>query len=220
MEYQKIINLLGNTPNQPTKFRKKNWLEINDYARGKYNTNSQIEFKTSMLKFSLCDYSDAYILVSETITITGVGAGDAVKRLDERNKGVILKNCAPSTDCVSEVNNTQIKKYSKYLDVVLPMYNLIEYSDNYSKISGSLWQYYRDYPNDNITESKSFKFKITITGKTPTAGKTTKDVKIAVPLKYITNFWGTLEMPLMNCQFNLILTWSLISPANGKQNIQ
>ena len=71
MEYQKIINLLDNTPNQPSKFRTKNWVEINDDARGTYNTNSQIKFKTSMLKSSLCDYSDADILVSGTIAITG-----------------------------------------------------------------------------------------------------------------------------------------------------
>ena len=85
-----------------------------------------------MLRSSLCDYSDAYILVSGTITITGAGADDAAKRLDERNKGVIFKNCAPFTDCISEINNTQIDN-AKYIDVVMPMYNLIEYSDNYSK---------------------------------------------------------------------------------------
>ena len=130
MEYQKIINLLDNAPNQPTKFRTKNWVAINDDSRGTYNTNSQIKFKTSMLKSSLFNYSDAYILVSGTITITGVGVDDAAKRLDERNKGVIFKNCAPFTDCISEINNTQIDN-AKYRDVVLPMYNLIEYRDNY-----------------------------------------------------------------------------------------
>ena len=77
MEYQKIINLLGNTPNQPTKFRTKNWFEINDGSRGTYNTNSQIKFITSMLSSRLCDQSDAYILVNGTITITGAGAVDA-----------------------------------------------------------------------------------------------------------------------------------------------
>ena len=87
------------------------------------------------------------------------------------------------------------------------MYNLIEYSDNYSKTSGSLWQYYKDDPNDNITQSESFKSKIKITGKTPAAGNT-KDVEIIVPLKYLSNFWRTLEMPLINCEVKLILTWS------------
>ena len=89
----------------------------------------------------------------------------------------------------------------------MPMYDLIEYSDNYSKTSGSLWKYYKDDPNDNITQSESFKSKIKITGKTPAAGNT-KDVEIIVPLKYLSNFWRTLEMPLINCEVNLILTWS------------
>ena len=88
----------------------------------------------------------------------------------------------------------------------MPMYNLIKYSGNYSK-TGSLWQYYKDDPNDNITQSESFKFKIKITGKTSAAGNT-KDVEIIVPLKYLSNFWRTLERPLINCEANLILTWS------------
>ena len=89
----------------------------------------------------------------------------------------------------------------------MPMYNLIEYSDNYSKTSGSLWQYYTDDPNDNLTDSESFKSKVKITGKTPNNGNT-KDVEIIVPLKYLSIFWRTLEMPLINCEVNLILTWS------------
>ena len=92
-----------------------------------------------MLRSSLCDYSDAYIPVSGTITITGAGADDAAKRLDERNKSVIFKNCAPFTNCISEINNTQIYN-GKYIDVVMPMHNLIEYSDDYLKTSGSWWQ--------------------------------------------------------------------------------
>ena len=88
----------------------------------------------------------------------------------------------------------------------MPMYNVIEYSNNYSKASGSLWQYYRDDANNNATKSESFKFQIKITGKTPAVGNT-KDVEIAVSLKYLRNFWRTLEMPLINCEINLILTW-------------
>ena len=89
----------------------------------------------------------------------------------------------------------------------MSMYNLIEYSDSYSKTSGSFWQYYRDEPNDNLADSKSFKSKIKITGKTPGTGNE-KDVEIMVPLKYLSNFWRTLEMPLINCEVNLILRWS------------
>ena len=207
MEYQKIANLIDDTPNQPSKFRTRNWVEINDESRGAYNVNSQIKFKTTMLKSSLCDYSDAYILVKGTITINGRG-GDAVARqADERNKGVSFKNCAPFINCISEINNTQIDN-AKDIDIVMPMYNLIEYSDNYAKISGSSWQYFRDEPDDNnIEDSESFKSKIKITGKTPN-NNNVKDVEIIVPLKYLSNFWRTLEMPLINCEVNLILTWS------------
>ena len=100
----------------------------------------------------------------------------------------------------------------------MPMYNLIEYSDNYAKTSGSLWQYFRDEPDDNnIEDSKSFKSEIKITGKTPN-NNNEKDVEIMVPLKYLSNFWRTLEMPLINCEVNLILTWSstcVITNSNG-----
>ena len=102
MEYQKIINLLDNARNHPTKFR----------------------------------------------------ADDAAKRLDERKKGVIFKNCQSFTECISEINNTQIDN-AKYIDIVMPMHNLIEYSDNYLKTSRSLWQYYRDDPNDNLNLNHS-----------------------------------------------------------------
>ena len=87
------------------------------------------------------------------------------------------------------------------------MYILIEYSDNYSKTSGSSWQYYKDGPNDSLTDSESFQSKVKITGKTPNNGNT-KDVEINVPLEYLSNSWRTLEMPLINCEVNLILTWS------------
>ena len=88
----------------------------------------------------------------------------------------------------------------------MPMYNLIEYSENYSKTSGSLWWYYKDEPNDNLTDSELFKSKIKITGNTSADGNT-EDVEIIVPLKYLSNFWKTLEMPLINCEVNLIITW-------------
>ena len=206
MKYQKIAILLDNkASNQPSRFRTKNWVEINDESRGTY-TGSDIKFKTAMLRSNLCDYADAYTLVKRTITITGEGNDDAAKQLGERNKGVTFKNCAPFTKCIGKINNIDINT-AQDIVIVMPMYNLIEYSDNYSKTSGSLWQYYKDDPNDNITQSESFKSKIKITGKTPAAGNT-KDVEIIVPLKYLSNFWRTIEMPLINCEVNLILTWS------------
>ena len=101
MEYQKIINLLDNTPNQLSKFETKNWIEINDKSRKVYNVHSDIRFKTTLLKSSLCDYSDPYILVKGDITITGDGADDAAKRADERDKEVIFKNCVSFINCKS-----------------------------------------------------------------------------------------------------------------------
>ena len=170
-----------------------------------------------MLKSSLRDYSDAYILVKGTITINGRGADAAARQADERDKGVSFKNCAPFINCISEINNTQIDN-AKDIDIVMPMYNLIEYSDNYAKTSGSLPQYFRDEPDDNsIEDSESFKSKIKITGKTPN-NNNVKDVEIIAPLKYLSNFWRTLEMPLINCEVNLILTWSstcVITNSNG-----
>ena len=120
MEYQKMINLIDNTPNQPTKFRTKNWAEINDGSRGTYNTNSQIRFKTSRLRSSLCYYSDAYVLVKGTITVGNTAAADA--NANNTNKKVIFKNCVPFISCISRINNTQIDD-AHYIDVVMPMYN-------------------------------------------------------------------------------------------------
>ena len=214
MEYQKLIHLLDNTPNQPSKFKTKNWAEINYDPRSAYNTNIQIKFKTSMLRSSLCDYSDGYILVRGTITITGRpgNTNDSNKKIDRRNKEVISKNCAPFTKCISEINNAKADDVED-LDIVMPTYH--KCSNNYSKISGSLWKYCRDElaldNNGNINSfpgnSSSFKSKVEVTRKAPADG-TTKDVRIVVPLKYLINFWRTLEIPLINCEVNLILIWS------------
>ena len=139
-----------------------------------------------MIRSNLCDYSDAYILVSGTITIYGAGADDVAKRADERNKGKIFKNCALCTEWISIINHTQIDN-AKDTDAVMPIYNLIEYSDNYSKTSGILRQYYRNDPNDNIVNSEWFKFKFKITGNAPNDGNT-ENVEISVSLKYLSNF--------------------------------
>ena len=127
MEFQKIANLIDDTSNQPSKFRTKKWVEINCESRGTYNVNSQIKFKTTMLKSSLCDYSDAYILVKGTTTITEAGADAAARQADERDKGVAFKNCAPFINRIREINNTQVDN-AKDIDIVMPMYNLIQCS--------------------------------------------------------------------------------------------
>ena len=164
-----------------------------------------------MLRFNLCDYSDAYIFGKGSITVNNTaGAGaDA----NNTNKKVIFKNCAPFTNC--KINNTQVDN-AKDIDIVMPMYNLIEYSDNYSKTSGSLWQYCKDIPavnnNGDIVDfnganaTDSFNFKTKITGQTNNDSKI--DVEIMAPLQYLNNFSRTLEMPLINCEAELILKWS------------
>ena len=214
MEYQKITNLLNITSNQPSNFRTKDWVEINDNSGGTYKANKQIKFKTTMLKSSVCDYSDAYILVKATITVADTSAAGAVA--NDTNKKVRLKHCAPFTNCISKINNTQIDN-AKDIDTVMPMYNVIEYSNNYSKPSGSLWEYGKDISGVNnngdivnfngADATDSFNSKARITGQTDNGGEI-YNVEITVPLKYLSDFWRTLEMPLIDCEVNLILKWS------------
>ena len=149
MKYEKIANLLGDASNKTSKFKTRKWIEINDDSIGTYNPGSQMKFKATMIKSSSCDYSDAYVHVKGTITVNNTAAADA--DANNTNKKVIFKNCAPFTNCISEINNTDLDN-AKDIDIVMPMYNLREYSDNYSKTSGSLWQYTKDIPavnNDN-----------------------------------------------------------------------
>ena len=130
--------MIDDAPNQPSKFKTRNWVEINDESRGTYNVDSQIKFKTTVLKSSLRNSSYAYILNKVKITITRAGDDTAARQADKRDKGVAFKNCAPFTNCISVIDNTQIDN-AKDIDIVMPMYDLIEYSDNYAKTSGSLW---------------------------------------------------------------------------------
>ena len=146
-----------------------------------------------MLKSSLCDYSDAYILVKRNITVNNTAAADV--DANNTNKKVIFKNYAPFTNCISEINNTQVDN-AKDLDIVMPVYNLIEYSDNNSKTSGRLWQYCKDIPvvdnnnaivnftDNNLTDS--FNFKVKMIGQTGVNGE--KNVKIMAPLSYLSVF--------------------------------
>ena len=145
-----------------------------------------------MLRSSLCDYTDAYILVKGTITITGAGDDAAARRADGRKKDVIFKNCAPFIMWLSKLNNTEIDN-AQNIDIVMLIYNSLKYRDNYLKTYGSLWQYYKDKPNYN---SESFKSKVKVTGITPACGNT-KDVKIIVTLKYLSifleKFWNVID---------------------------
>ena len=137
------MNLLNDETNKQSKFTARNWVEINDEGRGTYSHNKLIKFIKSMLKSSLCDYSDAYILVKGNITVNNSAADGAAA--GNTNEKLIFKNCAPFTSYISKINNTQIDN-AEYIDIVMPMYNLIVYSNNYSKTSGSLWQYCKEIP--------------------------------------------------------------------------
>ena len=166
-----------------------------------------------MLRSSLCDYSDTYTLAKGQISVNNTAAGDA--NANNTDKKVIVKNCAPFTDCISKIYNTQVDNAKDFV-IVMPMYNLIEYSVNYSKTSGHLWKYCKYIPavnvNDNIVDfnganaTDSFNFKTKITDHTNDNGII--NIEIIVPLKYLSNFWRTLEMPLIYCEVNVILTWS------------
>ena len=175
-----------------------------------------------MIKPSLCHYNDVYILVKGTITFPNTAAQSAPA--NNTNKKVIFENCAPPTSCITKINNTQVED-AQDIDIVMPMYNVIEYSNAYSKTSGSLWQYYRDDNNSNIIDffdsnsnSTSFKFKQQITRQT--GNGCTENVEIMVPLKCQSNFWRIREMSLINCEISLQLIFSKkpILPAGTAAN--
>ena len=166
------------------------------------------KFETKVIKSNLCDYSDAYILVTGDITATG---GDA-------NTRVAFKNCAPFTKCITHINDEHVDNIDNF-DIIMAMYNLIEYSDNYSDTSGSLWQFKRDESpvtnagnpdNNSVDNSTSFKYKSSSIGESTTVdgNRVFKNVKIAVPLKYLSNFWISLEMPFINCKIHFEFNWS------------
>ena len=175
----------------------------------------------------MCDYTDAYIDVKGDIVLTKANGRRAI---DIRNRFLASQNNAPFINCISKINNILIDN-GEDLDIVKPMYNLLDYSKNYRKTIESFWIYYRDEPNnpplnddnlhtvnynvDPITNSEAFKYKSSIVGKTSNANngternnKRTKKIEIVVPLKYLSNFWRSLDIPLINCKVFLTLTWS------------
>ena len=216
MEYQKIINLLSTTPDKMLRVIIDKWIEVHDQSgnnENRYTPSKQIRFKTSVLRSNLCDFSNAYIIVKGTITVK---QGSKNSR---KNRPLAFKNNAPFISCISKINNTLIDD-AEDLDVVMALYNLLEYSKNQRQATGSLWNYYRDELSDdtndnnslnkNVFNSESFKYKASITGSTYNivarinnaegnvvnspaydankSGK--KEVEIAVPLKYQSNFWS------------------------------
>ena len=235
MEFQKITNFIGTTSDNedlPT-FVTKKWIEVYDQSEENYNVNKEVRIKTSMLRSDLCDFSDAYIVVQGNIFVTkktftaddidapnntaaNVNATNTANNNAFGNKKLVFKNNAPFINCISKINGVKIDN-AEDLDVVMPMYNLLEYSKNYRKTTGSLWNYHRDEPNSNIGDnnithsilnSKSFDYKANFMENGVTHDNLTKnDVKIVLPLKYLSNFWRHLDIPLINCEVELIFTW-------------
>ena len=158
----------------------KKWYVIDSESKGNYSRENPIKFLTNSLESNLCDYSGAYVLVTGNITATPNNAATQV----------VFKNCAPFEDCRTEINDTFVD-YANFINITMPMYNLIEYSDNYSDTSGSLWQFKRDEIEGNndltVDNSSSFKYKSNIIGNLRQAG-TKNNAKIVVPLKHLSNF--------------------------------
>ena len=216
MENQKIINLLDKIDTDSKHFATKKWYIINDENNTNYGVNKDtgtdnpdtIKYDTRVLKPNLCDYPEAYVLVDGTIR-----ASNAVNATR-----LALKNCAPFTKCNLEINDEHVDM-AENLDIVMPMYNLIEYSDNYQDTSATLYQYKQDEPPEadavadlTANNSDSLKYKIKLLGNVTEvagngAGVRRLNVKVVVPLKYLSNFFRSLEMPLINCKIKLNLTW-------------
>ena len=201
METQKIANLLNDSDNESSKFATRKLYIINDQNNGLYGEgnedDSTIKCEANVIKPNLCDYSDAYILVTGNITTTG---GD-------ENTRVAFKNCAPFTRCVPHKNDEHVET-AENVDIIMPMYNFLKYSDNYADSFGSLWQFKRNEQNINaagipngVTRNNStpFQYKSSFLKTLDAADNGVfKNVKIAVPLKYLPNFFRSLEMPLIN----------------------
>ena len=211
MENQKIIHLSYKIDTDSKHFATKKWYIINDENNTNYGVNKDtgddnpdtLKYDTRVLKPNLCDYAEAYILIDGTIR---AAAADANTRL-------ALENCARFTKCNLEINDEHVDT-PENLDITMPMYNLIEYSDNYQDSSAILYQYKRDEPPEddanNLTadNSSSLKYKISLLGNPVVDDNIARrSVKVAVPLKHLSNFFRSLEMPLINCKIKLNLTW-------------
>ena len=229
MEYDKINNLLLSEDNENealSKFVTREYVRINSLL-DTYNENKSIRSKTPILRSSLCDYSDTYILLKGTITVTAPGVNNNANNIrDKRNRPLILKNNAPFVSCITRINGELIEDADD-LDIVMPMHNLLEYTKNYRKTIGSLYNYYRDeltndgndnFNNRNVVNSEAFKYKNKITGNTYNVDAAvqgydvnkngTQKIELAIPLKYLGNFWRALNTPLISCEVSLELKWN------------
>ena len=193
MELQKILNLLDKASDDKDllRFVTKKWIEDYDQSEKNCNVKKEIRFNTPMLRLDLCDYSDAYIVVKGVITV--IEPENA-----KRNKSIVFKNNALFINCISKIYSVQIDN-AKDLDVVMPMYSLLDYSKNYRKTTGSWWNYYRDEPSNPLSyNSESFKYKTSITGNNYNLGVSNADydankvgkneTEVPILLKHLNNF--------------------------------
>ena len=230
MDYNEINNILvseDNESEQLSKFVTREYVEVNSLLNT-YNENKSIRFKISMLRSNLCDYSDAYILVKGTITVNGV-VNRAENDIARRNRPVILKNNAPFASCITRINGKLIEDADD-LDIVMPMYNLLEYSKNYRKTIGSLYNYYRDelsddtnpdnFLNRNVVNSEKIKYKNKIIGNTYNATTGNDRLGTKILLKYLGNFWRALNIPLISCEVSLELKWNKNCVITSKEQRQ
>ena len=204
MKFQKITNFLNTMPDDKDlpRFVTKIWIEVYDQSEKNCSPNKEIRIKMAMLRWDLCNFSDAYIVVEGTITLEGDN------NANEQNKHFAFKNNASFTNCISKINVEKIDN-AEDLDVVMLMYSLLEYSKNYRKSTGSLQNYYRDEPSNPLSvNSESFKYKTIIVGKIPEDNDWLTNAEVVIPLKHLSNFWRALNIPLINCEAELILTWS------------
>ena len=234
MEHQKIIHLLNEANDY--KFVTRKWNIANHNSKANYEEGNEVTYNIEVLKSNLCNYNNAYILVRGYIIVTAAPQTQ-----------LAFENCAPFTKCIIKIDGTTIDE-AENLDLVMPVYNLIKYSSNYSQNSRSLWFYlwlkiYTRFMvlfmvkdeatnfNNNIANRnnfKSFKYKDTLLENTAAdpapnaANGILRNAAIAVPLKYLSNFWKLLEIPLINCKLELKLKWtkySVLSAAGNENNI-
>ena len=213
MEFNKITNFLRDSNDKVPKFVTKKWIEIHPQSTKDFKPNKEIKFKTSMLRSDLCDYSEAYVWAKGDAIASDIDA--------EFNKRFAFKNNAPFISCISKINGKLVEN-AEDLDIVMPMYNLLEYSKNYQKTSGSLFNYYRDEPNSglnpdentlqvSIINSNSFEYKSNLNVLLPAIDngkRTLNNVEIAISLKHLGSFWRSLNISLINCKLSLDLSWS------------
>ena len=241
MECDKINNLLlsednksevskanraNETSEKLSKFVTREYVRVHSLSNT-YNENKSTRFKTPMLRSNLCDYSDAFILVKGTIKVTAPDANNNANNIrDKRNRPLILKNNSSFVSCITRINGELIEDADD-LDIVIPMLNLLEYSKNYRKTIGSLYNYYRDelsddaddnnFDNIKVVNSNTFKYKNKIIGNTYDVDAVaqgydvnkndTQEVELAIPLKYSGHFWRALSIPLISCEVSLELKW-------------